>query len=164
MKDKDIKNKKMEMNHRWDIQRASLNDAPMIAQFQVDMALESEGTELNIELVLKGVSEGINDESKGIYLVARNGNNEIIGSLLITREWSDWRCTWYWWIQSVYVCPEYRRQGVYREMYYKVKILAQDAQVHCLKLYADRNNKTALSTYTSLGMKESHYLLFEEEI
>lgn len=150
--------------NKWDIQKASLNEAPMIAQFQVDMALESEGTQLNYELVLRGVTEGINDETKGTYLVARNERNEIIGSLLITREWSDWRCTWYWWIQSVFVKAECRRQGVYREMYEKVKALARDAQVNCLRLYADRNNHSAISTYRSLGMEESHYLLFEEEI
>lgn len=150
--------------NKWDIQKASLNEAPMIAQFQVDMALESEGTQLNYELVLRGVTEGINDETKGTYLVARNERNEIIGSLLITREWSDWRCTWYWWIQSVFVKAGFRRQGVYREMYEKVKALAKDAHVNCLRLYADRNNRSAISAYRSLGMEESHYLLFEEEI
>lgn len=129
------------------------------------MATESEGTALNYELVLRGVTEGIKDESKGTYLVARkNDDNEIVGSLLITREWSDWRCTWYWLIQSVYVRPEYRRQGVYSEMYDNVKKLAREAQVHCVRLYADRNNLPAISTYSSLGMTESHYLLFEEEI
>lgn len=98
-----------------------------IARFQVEMATESEGTALNYELVLRGVTEGIKDESKGTYLVARkNDDNEIVGSLLITREWSDWRCTWYWLIQSVYVRPEYRRQGVYSEMYDNVKKLARE--------------------------------------
>ena len=152
------------MDRNWIIQQATAQHAETIARFQVAMATESEGIALNYELVLRGVNEGLADPAKGIYLVACNSEAEIIGSLLITREWSDWHCKWYWWIQSVYVCPEYRRQGVYRTMYEYVKALAREAQVSCVRLYADRHNQPALSTYCTLGMKESHYLLFEEDI
>lgn len=152
------------MTHNWIVQRASLQEAATIAQFQVAMAAESEGTLLDYELVLRGVTQGLADEAKGTYFVARDEQGETIGSLFITREWSDWHCTWYWWIQSVFVRPEYRRQGVYRAMYAEVKARAKDAQVTCVRLYADRHNLPALTTYRSLGMQESHYLLFEEEI
>ena len=146
------------------IEQAALSDAPTIARFQVAMAEESEGTVLDYERVLSGVSEVMKDEAKGKYLVARDEGGETIGSLLITREWSDWHCCWYWWIQSVYVRLENRRQGVYRAMYQKVKEMAREAQVHCVKLYADRENLRALQTYKALGMAESHYVLMEEEI
>lgn len=152
------------MEKNWKIQRASLKEAAALAKFLVAMAAESEGAELNYELVLRGVTEGLTDEAKGTYLVALDETGIVVGSLLITREWSDWHCAWYWWIQSVYVRPEYRRQGVYRTMYAKVKALAKGAQVPCIRLYADRNNLSALTTYRSLGMAESHYLLFEEEV
>lgn len=152
------------MNHSWIIERATSADAPAIAGFQVAMAAESEGTLLDGELVLRGVSTGIADEAKGVYYVARDEKGETVGSLLVTREWSDWRCAWYWWIQSVYVRPEYRRRGVYRSLYDMVKHDAAQAGSPCVRLYVDRTNKQGLATYQALGMKESHYLLYEEEI
>lgn len=150
--------------NNWIITKAEPKDAEAIARFQVDMASESENTILDYDLVLRGVTEGMKDEAKGTYLVGRNEAGEAISSLLITREWSDWRCAWYWWIQSVYVRPEYRRQGVYRAMYAKVKQLAKADGSTCVRLYVDRTNQRGLSTYQSLGMSESHYLLYEEEI
>lgn len=146
------------------IDNANKSDAPFIARFQVLMAEESEGTELDYNLVLRGVSEGIEDPAKGRYLVARNDDGTPVGSLLITREWSDWRCAWYWWIQSVFVLGEYRRKGIYREMYHKVKELAKGEGSPCIRLYVDRSNDTGLATYRSLGMHESHYLIYEEDI
>ena len=99
------------------------NDTAAIAQFQVDMAQESEGTALDHELVLKGVAAAMADKYKGTYIVARV-EGEAIGSLMLTREWSDWTNKWYWWIQSVYVKPEYRGKGAYRAMYQKIKEMA----------------------------------------
>ncbi len=146
------------------IEQANISDASAITQFQVDMAAESECTTLNREVVLKGVTEGLKDKTKGIYLVARNDEGRPVASLMLTREWSDWNCAWYWWIQSVYVQPEYRRQGIYRSMYAKVKEMAKKANVSCVRLYVDKTNQRGLSTYQALGMQESHYLLYEETI
>lgn len=148
----------------WIICKGVLKDAAAIAQFQLDMAMESEGTQLNIDLILKGVTAALQDEYKGSYLIARNQEGMPVASLLLTREWSDWTCTWYWWIQSVYVKPEYRRQGVYSSLYERVKEMARENGVHCIRLYVDRHNERGLKTYSSLGMKESHYLLYEEDI
>ena len=144
------------------IERANINDAEAIARFQVAMAKESENTILDKNLVTRGVTEALNDKNKGMYLVARNDEGLPVASLMITREWSDWRCTWYWWIQSVYVRPEYRRRGIYKAMYNKVKAMAKDENVLHINLYVDRENKAAISTYQSLGMTESHYLMYEE--
>lgn len=154
----------METNSRWNVEQANENDAELIAQFQLDMAMESEGTQLDINTVLKGVTEGLKDESKGIYLVARSNDGKPVASLLITKEWSDWNCAWYWWIQSVFVSPDFRRKGVYRSMYNKVKEMAKKAGVTFVRLYVDKTNTQGLATYQSLGMKESHYLLYEEKI
>ena len=146
------------------VEKAKISDAERIAQFQVDMAVESEGTTLNLEIVLNGVTEGLKDECKGQYLIARNDDGLAIASLMITREWSDWNCAWYWWIQSVYVSPDYRRQGVYHSMYAKVKEMAKAANVSCIRLYVDKTNHRGQTTYQSLGMHESHYLIYEETI
>ena len=152
------------MEQQWIIRRATEADNQTIADFQVAMAAESEGLQLDAARVLRGVTEGLADEAKGTYFVAQNDRGEVVGSLLVTREWSDWRCAWYWWIQSVYVRPAYRRRGVYRALYAFVKAEAHQAGSPCVKLYVDRSNLQGLATYQALGMTESHYLLYEEDL
>ncbi|MEE1288630.1 MAG: GNAT family N-acetyltransferase [Bacteroidaceae bacterium] len=145
------------------ITRGEACDIESIVRFQADMAMESEGTTLDREKLAKGVTAAINDESKGIYLVARAGG-KAIGSLMLTREWSDWNNQWYWWIQSVYVMPEYRKKGVYKAMYATLKQMARESGVAQIRLYADKTNLPAQQVYRRLGMEESHYLMFEETI
>ena len=145
------------------ITQGKASDIDTIVRFQADMAMESEGTMLDIDRLTLGVSSAINDEQKGIYLVAR-ANDTPIGSLMLTREWSDWNNQWYWWIQSVYVMPEYRKKGVYKAMYATLKDMAQENGVSQIRLYADRTNLSAQQVYQRLGMRESHYLMFEETI
>lgn len=145
------------------ITRGKASDIDAIVRFQADMAMESEGTMLDMDRLTLGVSSAINDEQKGIYLVAR-ANDTPIGSLMLTREWSDWNNQWYWWIQSVYVMPEYRKKGVYKAMYATLKDMAHENGVSQIRLYADRTNLSAQQVYQRLGMTESHYLMFEETI
>lgn len=150
-------------NINFAVLRGEVCDIDCIVQFQADMAMESEGCVLNKEKVTKGVTAAMLDDSKGIYWVAKY-EGRTIGSLMITREWSDWNNEWYWWIQSVYVTPEYRKQGVYKAMYQKVKDAAKENNVSQIRLYADKTNLSAQKAYQSLGMHKSHYLMFEEEI
>lgn len=145
------------------ITRGKASDIEAIVRFQADMAMESEGTMLDMDRLTLGVTSAINDEQKGTYLVA-SVNDTPIGSLMVTREWSDWNNMWYWWIQSVYVMPEYRNQGVYRAMYATLKDMAKENGVSQVRLYADRTNHSAQQVYRRLGMTESHYLMFEETI
>lgn len=148
----------------WIIRKGSENDINDIAQFQVEMASESEGTILDLPTVIEGVTLAVADEAKGTYMLACTPDGKVAGSLFLTREWSDWRAKWYWWIQSVYVRPEYRRQGAYRALYKYVKNLAIENSISCLRLYVDRENVRAQKTYQAQGMSESHYLLYEEDI
>ena len=145
------------------VSRGEVCDIDSIVQFQADMAMESEGCVLDKEKVTKGVTAAMLDDSKGIYWVAKY-EGRTIGSLMITREWSDWNNEWYWWIQSVYVTPEYRKQGVYKAMYQKVKDAAKENNVSQIRLYADKTNLSAQKAYQSLGMHKSHYLMFEEDL
>lgn len=145
------------------ITRGKASDIDAIVRFQADMAMESEGTMLDMDRLTLGVTSAINDEQKGIYLVAR-ANDTPIGSLMLTREWSDWNNQWYWWIQSVYVMPEYRKKGVYKALYATLKDMARENGVSQIRLYADRSNLSAQQVYQRLGMTESHYLMFEEAI
>lgn len=145
----------------WKITKGVKGDENIIAKFQVDMAMESENLELNLETVIKGVTAGIEDSSKGTYFVAREENGQPIGSLFLTKEWSDWTCTWYWWIQSVYVAPEFRRQGVFTSLFKAVDSAAKEEGVKSIRLYVDRTNESAQKCYHKQGMHESHYLMYE---
>ena len=118
----------MENKINYQITTGTVEDINAIAQFQVDMAAESEGTTLDIARVTPGVAAVMDDPYKGTYIIAR-ADGQPIGSLMLTREWSDWTNRWYWWIQSVYVRPEYRGKGAYRAMYAKIKEMAHEQGV-----------------------------------
>ncbi len=148
-------------NPDYTIVRGEVDDIESIVQFQAKMAMESEGTTLDLKKVTKGVTAAMNDESKGIYWVAKV-NGKAIGSLMVTREWSDWNNEWYWWIQSVYVLPDYRKHGVYKAMYSTLKEVAKENKVSQIRLYVDKTNHPAQQVYQRLGMHESHYLMYEE--
>ncbi len=150
-------------HHTCFISTAQIADIETIVQFQIDMAQESEGTTLQYNKVLGGVTAAMNDASKGLYIIARI-DNEAAGSLMLTREWSDWNNQWYWWIQSVYVKPQFRNNGIYRQMYAYVKKMALEEGVSQIRLYVDKTNHPALTVYEKLGMKECHYLMYEEYI
>ena len=111
----------------------------------------------------RGVTEAINDEAKGLYMVAREGGVPI-GSLMLTREWSDWNARWYWWIQSVYVVPEHRGRGVFRALYVAVQQMASESGVSQVRLYVDKENTTAQQAYQRVGMEECHYLMYEASV
>jgi ribosomal protein S18 acetylase RimI-like enzyme len=126
------------------------------------MALETEHKELLPEVIGAGVRALLDDPSAGFYLVATT-EGRVIASLMITKEWSDWRKGSFWWIQSVYVRPQWRRKGVYRSLYRHVRELAaRDPAVCGFRLYVERENSRAQATYRALGMKETRYLVFEE--
>lgn len=151
----------MEKNLQMIIRKATINDQAAIAAFQVAMALETEQLHLDKPTVDKGVNAVFADPSKGIYFVAEN-ETEIIGSLMITFEWSDWRNGNVWWIQSVYIKPQSRRKGIFKLMYLFVKeIVINDPTLRGLRLYVERNNITAQKTYQKLGMDSEHYDMFE---
>lgn len=142
--------------------RGEARDADTIAAFNAAMAQETEGKTLIPEVIGAGVRRLIEMPSLGFYVVAEHAG-EAIGCLMVTNEWSDWRNGLFWWIQSVYVKPEFRRQGVYRRLYEHVRALAQgDASVCGFRLYVEKENETAHATYASLGMKETDYLIYEE--
>ncbi len=153
----------MNQELNYNIQVGTQADIKAIAQFQVDMALESEGTTLSIDTVIPGVEAAIKDNNKATYIIAYLSGNPI-ASLMITKEWSDWTNKWYWWIQSVYVIPQYRGKGVYKAMYNKIKDMALQNGVTQIRLYVDKTNVNAQKVYQKLGMSECHYLMYEETI
>jgi ribosomal protein S18 acetylase RimI-like enzyme len=143
------------------IRDARPTDAASIAVFMIRMAMETENLRLDPNVVASGVRHVFEDASRGRYFVAE-ADGIVIACLLVTHEWSDWRDGDMWWIQSVYVHPDYRRRGVFRALHQHVRSQAIHANVATLRLYVDKSNDRAKSTYTSLGMQLSHYEIMEE--
>ncbi len=126
------------------------------------MAKETENKVLLLDTVLAGVKTLLENPSQGFYIVAEI-DSKVVGCLMITREWSDWRNGVFWWIQSVFVLKDYRRRGVYRRMYEFVKELANGKEDVCgFRLYVEQDNLIAQETYRALGMKQLPYLMFEQ--
>jgi ribosomal protein S18 acetylase RimI-like enzyme len=126
------------------------------------MAKETEGMDLMPDVINAGVSNMIKNSQMGFYLVAEE-DNAIQASLMVTTEWSDWRNGLFWWIQSVYVQPKFRRKGLYSKLYKKVKNLAEaESNVCGFRLYVEHENLVAQQTYRTLGMDKTDYQMFEE--
>jgi len=142
------------------VRKANPADAASIIDFQLKMAWETEMIKLNRETVTKGVSTVLADSTKGQYYVSES-ESKVIASLLITFEWSDWRNCNVWWFQSVYVIPEFRRQGVFSKMYTYIKNLSVEQGIAGLRLYVETRNLNARKTYESLGMTSEHYSFYE---
>ncbi len=141
--------------------RATPGDLETIARFQESMARETEGMTLDPVTVRNGIASLFANPALGHYWVAE-GDGAVVGSLMITFEWSDWRNRLVWWIQSVWVEEAYRRRGVYAELYRNVRTLAEnDDGVAGIRLYVDRTNTRAQEVYRRLGMDGDHYLTFE---
>lgn len=144
------------------IRPARPEDAGVLIEFNRSMARETEAKELPEATISAGVRTLLENPSLGFYVVAEI-DGKIAGSLMITTEWSDWRNGDFWWIQSVYVRPDYRRTGIYRALYDFVKRNAAEAgQVCGFRLYVERDNHIAQKTYESIGMHETNYRVFEE--
>ena len=138
-------------------------DAPVIAAFNAAMARETEALELDPVRLLAGVRAVFDDPAKGFYLVAEQ-DGEVIGQLMITYEWSDWRNAVFWWVQSVYVAPAARGRGVYRMLYNELLRRAQERGGVCgIRLYVEHNNEAAKRTYAKLGMSATVYEMWEED-
>lgn len=136
-------------------------DAAAIVEFQIAMARETEDLELDRDICAKGVAAVFDNSRHGFYLIAEL-EGKVVASTMITYEWSDWRNGVVWWIQSVYVMPEARGQGVYKGLYAYVQELANDDDnVRGIRLYVDKRNTGAQQVYAKLGMNGEHYQVFE---
>jgi GNAT superfamily N-acetyltransferase len=144
-----------------EFREARVEEALEIARFQVAMALETEAMTLDAGACGRGVRAVFDDPVKGRYFVASFGG-KIAAVLLVTPEWSDWRAGTIWWIQSVYVLPDYRGRKLFSGLYGFVKALAaREPSVRGLRLYVDKRNLAAKKVYAALGMTDGHYEMFE---
>jgi GNAT superfamily N-acetyltransferase len=150
--------------HELIIRYGEARDVDLLAEFNVAMARETEARQLDRPVVMAGVRGLLANPHAGFYVVAETGGI-VIGSLMVTYEWSDWRNKCFWWIQSVYIQPSHRRRRVFTRLFQYVR---QQAELHegvCgLRLYVEQGNRVAQATYKSLGMDESHYDMYEVDL
>jgi ribosomal protein S18 acetylase RimI-like enzyme len=138
------------------IRDAAPADLQTLVDFNAAMAMETENKQLDRAVLTKGVARLLGDRALGRYFVAVDDNDSILGQLMITTEWSDWRNGPFFWIQSVYVRPDARRHGVYRALHEHVVKVAKEAGAVGVRLYVEPHNTRAIATYTRLGMKKTY--------
>lgn len=143
------------------LRKAIRDDAEAIAKFNVALAKETEHFDLDADRTRKGVHSMLDDASRGFYLVAEH-DGTIVGQLMITYEWSDWRNGVFWWIQSVYVQKEFRAQRIFRTLFEHVIALSKEQGNVCgLRLYVEKDNHAAHAVYKKLGMAMTDYQMLE---
>ncbi len=146
----------------WNVREALPADAPSLVDFNCAIARETEDKELDREIVSRGVVRGLEQGAEVVYLLAEKDGRPI-GSLMLTREWSDWRDGWMVWIQSVYVDSEFRGQGVFRSLLDAATERAQaNPDVVGLRLYVENENQRAQMVYARTGFEDPHYKVLEK--
>ena len=149
------------------IRKARFEDWEKIVDFNIQMAKETEGKILDENVVRDGVKAVLDNQLKGFYLLAENdeGNKIIVGQLMITFEWSDWRNCNIWWIQSVYVDKKFRNRKVFSQLFNTVAEMAlSEKRVGRLRLYVREDNNSAKQVYESLGMTKTPYEIYEKSV
>jgi ribosomal protein S18 acetylase RimI-like enzyme len=149
------------------VRQAGPQDADLLVGFSAAMAMETEGRQLNLDRLRKGTRALLAAAERGFFIVAEHHEGGIrrpVGQLMITFEWSDWRNGTFWWVQSVYVDPAWRRRGVYRSMHYHIDEKAKaDPAVCGIRLYVAQTNQTAQSVYRRVGLAPSGYWVYEQD-
>jgi ribosomal protein S18 acetylase RimI-like enzyme len=149
----------------WTVRLGRLDDIEHLVAFSQAMALETEGRRLEEDRLQRGTRALLNSTVHGFFLVAEQPlTHQVVGQLMITYEWSDWRNAAFWWIQSVYVDPAWRRKGVFRKMHAKVLERAKaDPGICGVRLYVESENSVAQDVYRRVGLKASSYSVFETD-
>lgn len=143
------------------VRLATVADAEFLVRGNAEMALETEHLSLDLDRLRDGVHALFDDPARGVYYIAEVDGRRA-GQMMITYEWSDWRNGTFWWIQSVFVEPQFRSRGVFRELYRHVELLAKERGDVCgLRLYVENNNERAQATYERVGMSRTVYQMFE---
>jgi ribosomal protein S18 acetylase RimI-like enzyme len=157
----------MDLRHQLTVRSATSDDVDSLVAFSAAMAWETEQRRLDEARLREGTVSLLSTPSLGFFMVAEVRESErprLVGQLMITYEWSDWRNGVFWWIQSVYVDPVWRRRGVFRRMHDEVVGLAKAAPNICgVRLYVEQDNLTAQSVYQRLGLSPSAYRVYEQD-
>jgi ribosomal protein S18 acetylase RimI-like enzyme len=143
------------------VRPARIEDAATIVDFNLRLALETEKKELELTVVTAGVDAILRDPRLGRYFVAVDGDR-ILGQLMVTEEWSDWRNGRILWLQSVYVDAAARGRGVFRRMLAQVHKIGRSEGVVGIRLYVENTNRRAQETYVRYGFADAGYRVLEQ--
>lgn len=144
------------------VRAATLADLDAIVEFNARLGWETESKRLDRAILREGVSRGLADPDRLRYWVAEAAG-EVIGQTAVTREWSDWRAGWLWWLQSVYVHADHRGRGVFKALHRRVRDEALAAgDVIGVRLYVENENRAARESYRALGFADAGYAVYEE--
>ena len=143
------------------VRTGQTTDICTLVKFNIALARETEQKQLSPPTVTQGVHKLFKNPNYGFYIVAEI-DDEVVGCCMVTYEWSDWRCGLFWWIQSVYVKPEFRRRGIFRKLYEFLKEKASHENVCGFRLYVEKSNHTGKNAYSGVGMEEAPYEFYEE--
>jgi GNAT superfamily N-acetyltransferase len=142
---------------------ATASDIDAIIHYNQRLAEETEGKTLDPAVISAGVHRGFRSPEMCRYFVAE-ADGRVVGTTMITYELTDWRDGVIWWLQSVFIEPDYRRHGVFRAIYRHIEAMARaHPDVRALRLYVHHDNARAMKTYESLGMEKAEYELYERD-
>jgi ribosomal protein S18 acetylase RimI-like enzyme len=146
------------------VRRARLYDLERLILFAFEEAKEAEGIEKVPATLRIGIETALNDENIAIYWVLVDERDEPVGNVSALREWSNWNAGFYWWIQSMYISPEYRGKGYLSQLLDAVKAEAQTQGGLELRLYVHEDNKLAVKAYRKSGFLESKYKIMTQKL
>ena len=141
----------------FDIRKATPADLEKLVSFATEEAREAEGVTKDINRVRQGIRTALEDESIAIYWVLEKKDTGIVGNVSVVTEWSDWNAGYYWWIQSMYILPEFRGKGLMERLVQALKDEARQEGALELRLYVHKNNAQAITAYQRAGFFNSDY-------
>jgi len=139
------------------VRAATIKDLDTLVSFTLAEAVEAEGIEISAETVSRGISAGLQDPALARYWVLEDHENAVVGSISVVREWSDWHAGYYWWIQSMFIKPGYRGQGLMRQLVAAVAETAAAEAALELRLYVHEENERAIRAYRRADFADSPY-------
>lgn len=144
------------------IRAATAGDRDVILDYNVRLAVETEDKQLHLDVIRLGVEAALADPDRLQYWLAEF-DGRVVGQAAISREWSDWRNGWFWWIQSVYVTAEHRGQGIFRLLFdHLKKQAAVQGNVIGFRLYVEVENTRAHEVYSRTGFTKPGYFVLEQ--
>lgn len=152
------------INMEYNVRKANRGDLGKLVEFTISEAYDAEGITKSEDSVLNGVKAGLEDSSLAQYWILEDRKGQIIGNISFVKEWSDWNSGFYWWIQSMYIEPEYRGKGLMNLLIAEIQKQAQSQKALDIRLYVHRENTRAIKAYKKGGFRDSDYVIMTKKI
>lgn len=147
------------MKSDYTVREAESTDIDSLVAFTVQEAKETEGDEPDKSVVTIGVQSGLDGSAPSTYWVAQSRNGQVVGSISVVTEWSNFRGGYYWWVQSLFIVPEHRGYGLVDLLLDTVADAARAARALDLRLYVLQSNQRAVAAYRRCGFEIAPYTI-----